>query len=42
MIEVLRNIFIVVLYLFGIGVLGFFTVFAWVLLIRVLQESKHD
>ena len=42
MIEVLRNIFIAVLYLFGIGLFGFFAVFAWALMIRVIRESKDD
>ena len=42
MIEVLRNIFIAVLYLFGIGLFGFFAAFAWALMIRVIRESKDD
>jgi len=42
MIEILRLIFIAVLYIFGIGIFGFFAAFTWALLIRVIRESKDD
>ena len=43
MIEVLRNIFIAVLYVFGIGFFGYFGVVLWLVLIRIIRESKnHD
>lgn len=42
MIEILRNIFIAVLYVFGIGMFGFFAAVVWALLIHVILESKHD
>lgn len=42
MIEILRDIFIAVFYLFGIGLLGFFAAFAWALMIRIIRGSKDD
>lgn len=42
MIEVLRNIFIAVLYLFGIGFVGFFAAVLWALMIHVIRKSKDD
>ena len=38
MIEILRDIFIAVLYVFGIGLFGFFAAFVWALMIRVIRE----
>ena len=42
MIEILKDIFIAVLYIFGIGTFGFFAAIVWALLIRVIRESKND
>lgn len=42
MIQILHDIFMVVLYLFGIGVLGFFAVFCYAMIIRMLREMKDD
>lgn len=42
MIEILRDVFIVVLYLFGIGFFGFFAAFLWAIMIRIIRESWHD
>ena len=40
MIEILRDIFIAVLYIFGIGFFGFFAMFMFVLMIKMWQEWK--
>lgn len=40
MIDILREVFIGVLYLFGIGFFGFFAVFLYVLAVRIWRERK--
>jgi len=40
MIEILRDIFIAVLYVFGIGFFGFFASFLFVLALKMWQERK--
>ena len=42
MIGILRDIFIAVLYLCGIGFFGFFAALLWVMMIRVIRETRHD
>ena len=42
MIEILKNIFIAVLYLFGIGLFGFFAVVLLAFTIHIIRESKND
>lgn len=42
MIGMLRDIFIGVLYLFGIGFFGFFAMFLFAMIIRMLREWRDD
>lgn len=41
MIGILRDIFIAVLYAFGIGVFGFVAAVLWAAIIQIIRESRH-
>lgn len=41
MIEILRNIFIAVLYAFGISFFGFVAAVTWAVIIQIIRESRH-
>lgn len=40
--SILRDIFIAILYLFGIGFFGFFAVFLYAMIIRIIREMNND